>query len=129
MEDYEKQAIDFAKKFGVKLEQVGNPEYRSYFVDDKERRYVFKMELTREKKTYTFTFGQSIAGGAKTPTMYDVLASLTNYDPESFEDFCGNYGYDENSRKAEKIYKAVVKEWENVERLFSDCLDELREIQ
>lgn len=65
----------------------------------------------------------------KAPTEYDILAGLTKYDPETFSDFCANYGYDEDSRKAEKIYFEVQKEWSKVNYLFSDFLEELQEIQ
>lgn len=54
------------------------------------------------------------------PTMYDILACLTKYDPETFEDFCSSYGYDTDSRSAKKTYKAVVKEWDKMCSLFSD---------
>ena len=54
------------------------------------------------------------------PTMYDILVCLTKYDPDSFENFCSEYGYDTDSRKAEKTYNAVCDEWLNVSRLFSD---------
>jgi hypothetical protein len=62
------------------------------------------------------------------PTSYDILAALTKNDPGTFEDFCGNYGYDEDSRKAESVYFSVQKEWANVRRLFADCLEESEEI-
>lgn len=65
-----------------------------------------------------------------TPTAYDVLACLTKYDPGTFENFCGEYGYDNDSRKAEKVYKAVVNEWQNVAMLFTDTeIEQLQEIQ
>lgn len=127
MSDYEKQANDFAKKHGIKLE-VLDRDYKKYFSDDKECRWVFLLRLTRKRKQYTFEFGQSIAAGNNEPTMYDVLVCLTQSDPEDFEWFCSNYGYDTDSRKAEKIYHAVVKEWKAVERLFGDILEELQEI-
>lgn len=129
MSEYVKQANDFAAKFGVKLSVIGEPEYRKYFADDKENRFVFKLRLKRNKKQYTFTFGQSIAQGSNEPQMYDVLTCLTKYDPGTFKNFCDEFGYDVDSRKAEKIYKNVCKEWQAVERLFGDCLDELSEIQ
>lgn len=132
MTNYIQQAQNFATKFNVKLSFIGDPEYRGYFSDDKEERYVFKCKLQRNKLSYTFTFGQSISAGAQEPTLYDILTSLTKYDPETFEDFCSNYGYDQDSRKAEKTYKAVCKEWNAVSRLFADLTelqwDELREI-
>jgi len=61
---------------------------------------------------------------------YDVLASITKNDPGSFEDFCGDYRYDEDSRRAEDVYRAVVKEWKHVRRFFTDSeLNEARDIQ
>lgn len=129
MSEYVKQANDFANKFGVKLSVIGEPEYRKYFVNDREYRFVFKLRLKRNKKQYTFTFGQSIAQGSNEPNLYDVLACLTKYDPNTFEDFCSEFGYDSDSRNAVKIYKAVCKERQAVERLFGDCLNELQEIQ
>ena len=60
-----------------------------------------------------------------TPTPYSVLACLTKYDCGTFEDFCGEFGYDTDSKNAEKTYKAVCKEWLNVQRLFTDSEIEL----
>lgn len=64
------------------------------------------------------------------PTAYDVLTCLEKYGYEDFEDFYANLGYDTDSRKAEKIYKAVQKEYDNVCKLWSDEeIEQLREIQ
>ena len=90
---------------------------------DRIMQYIVK----RKGKQMAFTFGANLNGDE--PTAYDILACLTKYDPGTFEDFSSDYGYDEDSRKAESTYKAVCKEWRNVERVFGDCLDELREIQ
>lgn len=63
------------------------------------------------------------------PSAYDVLAALQKSDPETFEDFCSNYEYDQDSRKAEKVYFAVQKEHKEVRRLFNDVMDRFWEIQ
>jgi len=126
--NYQKNAIDFATKYGIKLQVIGEPEYKRYFSNDEEHRFVFKLRLTRNKLSYTFNFGQSIAEGTNEPDMYSVLSCLTKYDPETFEDFCGSYGYAEDSRTAEKTYKAVCKEYKAVERLFGNIIAELAEI-
>jgi len=48
----------------------------------------------------------------------------------SFKDFCGEFGYDTDSRKAFTTYKAVKREWENVSKLFTeDEIELLQEIQ
>lgn len=65
-----------------------------------------------------------------TPSAYDLLTCLTKSDPGTFEDFCSEFGYDTDSRRAEKVYNAVKKEWDDVNGFFSDAeLDELQEIQ
>lgn len=63
------------------------------------------------------------------PRPYDIFTGLTKYDPENFEYFCDEYGYDADSRKAEKIYEAVKDEYKNLLILFSDEeMDALKEI-
>ena len=123
------QVNNFASMNNIKLNVIGEPQYKKHFTDDKSERWVFKMKLTRNGKSYTFNFGQSIASGCTPPKMYDVLACIEKYGYSSFEDFCNEMGYDTDSRNAEKTYKAVQKEFAAVERLFSDIMEELRDIQ
>lgn len=59
------------------------------------------------------------------PTAYDVLACLTKYEVGTFEDFCSEFGYDTDSRTAKKTYKAVLKEYSNVCKIWSDSEIEL----
>lgn len=64
------------------------------------------------------------------PGSYDILACLTKYDPGTLEDFCSEFGYDTDSKKAENIYNAVKDEYQNMARLFTDEeLEQLQEIQ
>lgn len=128
--NYQQQAMDFAKKTGTSL-IINSEDYKYHFPDDVKKnvyRSVYNCTLKRNGKQYTFDFGQSIANSGQEPTMYDVLTCLTKNDPGSFENFCGDFGYDEDSRTAEKIYKSVCKEWEGIERLFADVLKQLQEI-
>lgn len=127
--EYEKQAFDFVKRHNIDF-IVKLLKKDKYFSDDKEERNIYEIKLSRKRKEYVFTFGQSI-NATKTgeaPTYYDILACLTKYEVGTFEDFCADFGYDEDSRTAEKTYKAVCEEWTNVERLFGDILEELQEI-
>lgn len=115
---YNKASYLIADVIGLKM-KVGDYEYKKYFTGDKESRCVFKITLKKGGKQFTFNFGQSIAEGTNEPTLYSVLACLQKYDVGSFEDFCSGFGYDEDNRTAEKIYNAVVKQYENMERLFN----------
>ena len=61
------------------------------------------------------------------PTEHDSLACIEKYGYESYKEFCEELGYP-GSEESLAIYHAVQEEYENVERLFGDCMDELREI-
>jgi hypothetical protein len=126
--NYQQQANDFATATSTKL-KINRTTYGYHFDEDEEKRYIFNCTLTRNRKRYTFNFGQSIATGNVEPTMYDILTCLTKYDPETFEFFCGEYGYNTDSIKALKTYKAVQREFNGINRLFSDILEQLQEIQ
>ena len=64
------------------------------------------------------------------PNEYDVLACLGKYDVGTFEDFCSEFEYDEDSRTAERIYIAVIKEYKDLTRIFTEKqMEELSEIQ
>lgn len=54
------------------------------------------------------------------PTAYCVFSAMTKYDPGSLEEFCSEFGYDSDSRKAEKTYKAVKNEYIQLCTLYTD---------
>jgi len=118
------KAARIAKKFGIKLDVVGQPTYTHHFFNDTSKRWQFKMKLSRKGKSYTFNFGQSIAAGKKAPSMYEVLAALQKYDVGSYNDFLSEFGY-ERDPSSKKIYAAVCKEYKAIERLFGDIIDEI----
>jgi hypothetical protein len=127
LNEYDLQANNFAEKFGVKM-QILNVSYRKHFPNDTEKRYVFTIRLKRNGKQYTFNFGQSIAQRSNEPSLYSVLTCLQKYDVGSFENFCSDFGYDFFEKQSKIVYKNLCHEYRNVERLFTDCLDELSEI-
>lgn len=64
------------------------------------------------------------------PTESDVLLCLQTYDVGGFEDFCADFGYDDDSISALKLYHAVDKEFRNLARIFTEAqLEDLRKIQ
>ena len=127
--NYQKQANEFATKHGIEL-IINGWDYKKHFQDDKTERYVFNCTLRHNGKQFTFNFGQSIQAGGEEPTMYDVLTCLQKYEVGTFDDFCSDFGYDNDSIKAHKIYKAVAREYKNMLRVFgADVLEQMQEIQ
>ena len=141
MTDYEKQTKKFCKVTGLKIVKkfVKNG---LHFQGDKESRDIYQITFNRESKKVitsnfkqtkpiSFRFGQSIdkSNGNTPPTDYDILTSITKYDPNTFEDFCAEYGYNNDSRTAEKVYLDVRNDWRNVSSFFTESeLELLREI-
>jgi hypothetical protein len=74
-------------------------------------------------------FGLRLSTCTASPSDYSILACITKYDPGTFADFCADYGYEVDSRKAEKVYFSVQDEWSNVRQLFTnEELEKLQEI-
>ena len=107
---YQMQGTDFLKKHKITMTTVFL-ENAPYFPDDKDSRDVFRITLLKGKKKYSTKFGQSViqstGNGNNHPTAYDLLTCITKSGPGSFEDFCSEFGYDNDSRSAEKTWKSV----------------------
>lgn len=115
-------------QFGIKL-SVKHLGFRDHFKEGKLR-HTYRCRLSRGRKSYSFDFGQSLAAGEKEPTLYDVLTCLTKTDPEDYMYFCDCYGYDWEEKDSKRIYRRVLKEWEAMNRLFTQYeLELLQEIQ
>lgn len=74
--------------------------------------YAYTVRLRRGTRTLTTPWAQGL-GLTQRPTAEDVLASLmldaSGYDNAegSFEEWASEYGYSEDSRKAEALYRQV----------------------
>lgn len=93
---------------------------------------VFKCDSASFNYRNSLKFRKSENQKLQVPTMpneYSVLACLTKYDPDTFENFCDEFGYSTDSKNAEKIYNGVCKEYMGVCSLWNDDeIDELMEI-
>ena len=129
MSELRDNAKETCKKYGITM-KVGDPKYGPVDWDKDYDHYRFPVTLRKDGKSMRVMFTQSRVQGSNPPDEYDVLTSLSKFDPGSFENFCSDFGYNTDSRKAERTYKAVKREWEAVKRVFGEgeCLDALREI-
>ena len=137
LSEYDKKAEAFLKHFNlaVKIKYLDNnpPDWDE---DQGHNRLRYRITIQRKdtRKSLSFIFWDSIANAEKgeQPTSYDVLTCVSSdsYDPNTFEDFCGEFGYSTDSRKAETTYKHVKKFADRINAFFSEPeLEELREIQ
>ena len=102
---------------------------RTYTTDGKARTGNYKiLDMAKYIRGYSYGDAPKLVNGTP-PTAYDVLACLQKYDVGTFENFCSEFGYDTDSKRAEKTYKAVCEEWLNVQTLWNDIeIEQLQEI-
>ena len=105
--------------------------FRPYFDESEEPRQVYRVFLRYNGNITSFLFGDSLQNGydgimaADKPqeyknTILDIIVS-ESIQLEDFKDFCESFGYDEDSRKAYKVYKKCIKQSEKIHKLFSDA--------
>jgi hypothetical protein len=94
----------------------------------------YKVTLYSRKKQMTLYFSMGYAHNNE-PTVLDVLECLkmdgySFLNDESFTDFCSNFGYNEDSRKAHKTYVAVLRSGEKLNKFLGcDLFNELLNIE
>jgi hypothetical protein len=77
---------------------------------------------------FKFEIGKKPSMSAKkTPTAYDLLACIEKNEPGTFKDFCGDFGYSDDSMKAFDVYRAVQEEYAKFRRFFT--AEEIAEAQ
>jgi hypothetical protein len=93
---------------------------RTYSLDGKSRtgRYSIN-DIAKYKNSFGDFNGLKIIKG-QIPTDYDILTCLTKYNPGTLQDFCSEFGYDIDSKSAEKTYLAIKEEWKNVQTIWTD---------
>lgn len=121
---YDQQAQDFLTKWGIRL--TVTPTFSGKcppFCDGKcihgdEHR----ITLFRKGKCLSFPFWNSLndANAGIEPSAYSVLACIGSdlNCPNTFEDFCGEYGYDQDSRKAYRDFKRCLSFSERLNAFF-----------
>ena len=129
LSEYVEMAENFLNKHNATMEiEEGN-----FDVHD----LVYEVTIERGDKSYTFEFTGSEYDYMhnEEANVYDVLACLQKYEVGALDDFAEEYGYgigeyriSEIMSTYEAVKNAIKNEYENVCNLFSDCMDELREI-
>jgi len=97
----------------------------------------WKVTLRCQRRQLTTYFSKGYGHGGAAPTADEVLDCLASdaggyycdgsgAPPRSFEDWCGDYGYDTDSRTAERTYNVIGKHAAKLKRLLGELLyDEL----
>ena len=90
----------------------------------------YKVRISYQKRSGVFEYTDSVANTneGKEPEIKDVLYCLVmDYTSasETFQDFCDEFGYDNDSIKSLNVFKACQKNSEKMKRIFGPVLNAL----
>lgn len=84
------------------------------------RHYRVTLRYKGRQMTVPFSCGPAIEREPDAESVLECLLSDASSAYQSFDDWCGDYGYDTDSRKAERTYRIVVSQAEKTKRLLAD---------
>ena len=101
---------------------------KKHFPEDKATRRVLEVTLERAGRSVSFEFGQSIVDTEKplkklvSGLLYDVLAccGADYYIPTSFNDFCDEFGYNQDSIRDRETFINCKEQQSKLEQIFTD---------
>jgi len=138
MNEYDTQAANFLTKHGItfsfKLANTKTPNWNDEYDDSRRFSNHFLVSFKKGKEKISFDFFDSMNNFQKGVTelrAYDALTccSAEFNCPNNFEEFCDEFGYDQDSRSAEKTFRACLKLSNKLKKFFvGKMADDLMEI-
>jgi len=120
----------YSAKFG---DSLNNTQFNAYATRSKPLDYKSDWNFCKANKIHVSASGYIRPQKRRTPSAYDILACLDAYCPDSFEDFCEEYGYNElplsEHDNTMRTYLNVKEQAAGLNKLFdADQLEQLTEI-
>lgn len=84
------------------------------------------VKMIRQGKPFSVTFSMGPAHKGRLPTTEEVLECVlddASGAEESFENWCADLGFDSDSRRAERLYKACVAQTSRLRAWLGDDFD------
>lgn len=121
--EYETNAKAFLKKHGITFRAERIDEACPPFCDGKHihgDRHQVTIRRNGKRISFYFWNSQNDKMEGNPLDAYSVLACCSSdiHCPDTFEDFCSEFGYDQDSRKAEKTFRLCVAQAEKLNRIF-----------
>lgn len=118
---------EFITQHGIELKKIGRLVENPY-MDSDQPMYHYLMSISMGDREFC-AYLSTGTGWTSEPSVSDLLeclildASVVDRS-QSFEDWADEYGYDPDSRKAERLYKTVEVESLRLKEFFGDDLFE-----
>ena len=126
-----KQLTDVVASLDITIEC----EKRSLLTDEERANWkdgtAWTVRLKHQGRSLTTSFFQGSAHKTA-PSAADVLSCLASdarSGEQSFEDFCGDFGYDADSRKAHETWKTCARMTKQLHKLLGDAFEEVADAE
>lgn len=109
---------ELAKKIDFSFKHGALRPYKKQ--DDWQRKsngYRITLRYHGKRMTLDFWQGSGIKDDPSAEGVMDCLLSDASCAQDSYKDFCGNCGYEEDSRKAYGTYRQIMKQTERLKNL------------
>lgn len=112
---------------GVKIRMTATWVDHNPHMDDSSAMDHWKCKIYCGSQSMTVYFSKGYAHKGAEPTLEEVLDCLASdaagyENARSFEDWAGDYGYDTDSRKAERTFKTIEKQAASLKRVLGEEL-------
>lgn len=108
----------------VRIEsRYGNISKRQDELDEWQKnahQYRVTIRYQGRQMSLDYFMGQALTDEPDAETVLDSLLSDSQAGQQTFEEFCSEFGYDSDSRKAERIYRECAKQGAKVKKLLGD---------
>lgn len=126
-DEYDKQAETFLTSHDLRFRAVRRADKCPPYCDGKHcHGDCYRVTISRKgggRVSFDFWNSQHDAqGGVIIVNPYDALACISSdaHMPDTFEEFCGDFGYEEDSHKAHKTWKQCEAFAKKLCRFFDD---------
>jgi hypothetical protein len=133
--EYDQQAAQFLADHGLKVRATLADSKPAPWEDSRAYRPHLRITISKPGARLTFDFWGSINDGQKpqpAATAYSVLACISGdvHTPETFGDFCAEFGENEDSRKALQLFRRCDRFAKRLRAFFTaaevEALQEIR---
>jgi len=99
-----------AKKFMRKTGSTMDIEFLGTLYNDEWNHHRYEVTLQTRRGSYVFIYNMGLAHAVGECTYKEVLPGIGYEVPITFDEFCSDFGYDNDSIKASGIYDALKDE-------------------
>lgn len=121
---------EFCNKYGIIISDFASISANPNNPDWEANHYEVTLRYGKKRYKLPYSMGFGLKGSPKVDDVMDSLRlDCSSVEWSSFEEWCSDFDYDSDSRKAEKLYNTCRKQAEKMKAFLGDLYDEFLETE